>query len=147
MIIILLRFWLPLAFVAVYAGVRGSAPERMGAALLVAAASLTLLVRPDQVHRYGSVERGVLLVDMVLMLALVGLAVRANRLWPSILAALHGLTLLGHLGKAENPDLWALGYHLMITLPVLPGLAVLAAGVWSHDRRMRRSGSDPSWRS
>jgi predicted lysophospholipase L1 biosynthesis ABC-type transport system permease subunit len=145
-IAVLLWFWLPLAAVCTYAGARGGGPERVGATLLLSAAIATLIVRPADPHRYANVLIGVLAVDALLMVGLVWLAVRAARSWPIATAALHGISLLGHLGKAENVKLWALGYELILILPVPLIVLTLAVGTWTHQRRRRTFGVDLSWK-
>jgi hypothetical protein len=144
---VVLAYWLPLGLVAAYATLRGGGPEKCAAIMLVAALILTALVRPAGAHRFASVQRSVLLVDLTLLAGLVWLAIRADRTWTVFLAAFHGLTLLGHLGRAENPDLWQLGYYLMTNLPFYPGLAALMIGTVAHQRRLQRSRIDPSWKT
>ncbi|EZP49959.1 hypothetical protein [Sphingomonas sp. RIT328] len=145
LVALLLRFWLPLLATLLYAARRGGPPERAAGGMLLAAAVGTLVVRTDFAHRYSSVQGSVVLIDVLLLVGLVALALKADRRWPILLAALHGMTVLGHVGKALNPNLLRLGYAVMISMPALPGLAVLAVGTWRHQLRMRRHGTDPSW--
>ncbi len=143
---LLLRFWLPLLAACLYAVRRGGAPERAAGWMLLTASFATLVVRTEFSHRYRSIQGSVVLIDVILLAALVALALKADRRWPILLAALHGVTVLGHLGKFLNPHLWRLGYAVMIAVPTLPGLVVLAAGTWRHQSRLRANGTDPSWR-
>lgn len=142
---LLLRFWLPLLLVCFYAFRRGGPPERTAASMLLFAAVATVAVRTDFPVRYSSVQTSVVVVDVMLLIGLVVLTLKADRRWPMLLTALHAVTVLGHLGKVLNPELLRLGYAVMIALPTLPGLAVLAMGTWRHRSRMRRYGIDPSW--
>lgn len=145
LIALLIRFWLPLLLVCIYAMRKGGGPERTVAAMLLAAALATLAVRSDFAERYHSVSSAVLIIDIILFGGLTIVATKANRQWPIILASLQGVTLLGHLGKALNPELWRLGYAVMIAAPVLPGIVVLALGTWRHRRRLAKNGVDASW--
>jgi len=123
--------------VGAYALARGGKPERTAAALLVAAAVATVLVRSGAERRYSSVESGILAVDVCLLAGLVLVAVRSGRWWSIALAVLQAVTLLGHLGKRLDPELWRLGYAIMITGPAYPGLLALAIGVWQHRQATR----------
>jgi len=145
LVALLLRFWLPLLLTCLYAWRRGGGPERVVAAMLLSAAIATIVVRSDFAIRYHTISGAVLFIDLLLFGGLVAVATKANRQWPIILASLHGVTLLGHLGKAMNPDLLRLGYAAMLSLPALPGIIVLALGTWRHRRRIARSGADASW--
>lgn len=147
LVALLLRFWLPLLIVCLYAIRRGGAPERVVGWMLLVAAGATIAVRTGFTHRYSSVQAPVVVVDVLLLVGLLSVALRADRRWPILLTALHCITLLGHLGKMLNPDLLRLGYAVMIALPTLPGLAVLAIGTRRHRLRLRRFGTDPSWSS
>lgn len=145
MLFIALRFWLPLVLVCGYALVRGGAPERLAAAMLVGAGLLTLAVERQAAVRFSSVELGVMAVDLALLVGLFALSMQANRWWPLLLAAFQLMTLLGHLGKWLNPDLMRLGYAIMLFAPAYPLIAVLAAGTHRHQRRLRRHGVDTAW--
>lgn len=132
-------FWVILIATCACALVRGGWAERRVAALLPAAAVLTALVRGPWVSRYSTLELRVALVDVALLAALVVVAMRAGRVWPIALCALQAVTVLGHLGKLLDPDLWRLGYALMIMAPAYPGLLLLAGGTWRHAARTARS--------
>lgn len=139
-----MTFWTLLLSVAAYALACGGRSERTAAALLVAAAAATVIVRSGAEQRYSSVETGILAVDACLLMALVSLAVRSGRRWSIVLSVLQGITLLGHLGKRLDPELWRLGYAMMITGPAYPGLAALAIGIWQHRRATRSMSSTHS---
>lgn len=145
LVALLLRFWVPLLLVCLYAIRRGGVPERIAGWMLLIAAIATVFVRSEFRVRYGYVQASVAAIDVTLLIGLVILAVKADRRWPMLLTALHAVTVLGHVGKLLNPELLRLGYAVMIALPTLPGLLVLAAGTWRHRSRVRRFGTDPSW--
>lgn len=132
-----LTFWTMLVAVAAYASARGGGVERSAAAMLLGAAIATVLVRSDAALRYSSIETGVLTVDALLLVGLIAVAVHSGRWWSIALATLQAVTLLGHLGKRLDPDLWRLGYAIMITAPAYPGLIALAIGTWQHRRAER----------
>lgn len=137
-------FWISLVGVCSYALARGGPAERRVAVMLAAAAVLTAAVREPWASRYSTLELRVALVDLALLAGLVVVAVRAGRVWPIALCALQAVTVLGHLGKLLDPDLWRLGYALMIMVPVFPGLVLLAVGTWRHAARTPRSSATSS---
>ena len=142
-----ITFWTMLGTAASYAFKRGGGAERAAAAMLVLAAVGTVLVRSTVATRYSNVESGVVAVDVVLLVGLVVVAVRSGRAWSVALAVLQSVTLLGHLGKRLDPDLWRLGYAMMITGPAYPGLVALAIGTFRHRRRSAEtSRTVSSWR-
>ncbi|QXT34856.1 hypothetical protein KV697_13835 [Sphingomonas sanguinis] len=145
LVALLLRFWVPLLLTCLYAIRRGGGPERAAGWMLLAAAIATVAVRSDFKVRYALVQASVAAIDVALLVGLLLLAAKADRRWPMLLAALHAVTVLGHVGKLLNPELLRLGYAVMIALPTLPGLAVLAIGTRRHRSRVRRYGTDPSW--
>lgn len=136
-----ITFWTMLVSVGVYAYARGGSQERATAAMLVGAAVGTVFVRSAAALRYSAVEVGVLTIDVVLFVALVVMAARSGRGWSIALAVLQAVTLLGHLGKRLDPDLWRLGYAIMVTGPAYPGLVALAIGVLQHGRRCAATSS------
>lgn len=142
---VLIWFWLPFVLACFYALWRGGGPERWAAGLLVAAALATLAVKPSS-GRYLRADDAIVVVDLVLLVSLLLLSTRASRAWPIALTVLHGITSLGHLSRSVNPDIRGLAYWLILAPPEVAGLAVLALGTWRHRRRLRRLGTDPSWK-
>lgn len=131
-------FWTMLVVAVAYAFVRGGGIHRAAAASLLVGAVGTVLVRSRWNTRYSSVETGVLVIDCLLFAVLLVVAVRSGRGWAIALAVLQAVTLLGHLGKRLEPDLWRLGYAIMVTAPAYPGLLALTIGTLQY-RRMRKS--------
>jgi hypothetical protein len=127
---------------------RGGAPERVGAALLLAglAGSMTVGI----VHlpgNFASVPVTLAAVDMLLALALVILALRANRLWPIPLAACQLITVFGHIGKYLAPQMFAGGYALLIMIWSWPMTGLLMFGAYCHHRRIRTGYCDRPWKN
>lgn len=143
---VLIWFWLPFAIVTAYALARGGGPERWAAALLIAAAWATYVLKPAS-GRYLKADASIVAVDLGLLACLILLAAKSNRTWPVAIAVLHGITSLGHLSRSVNPDIRGMAYWLILMPPQIGGLIVLAAGTWRHRRRLRRLGADPSWKT
>ena len=143
---VLLWFWLPWSAALLYAVAAGGDAERAAVLLLVAAAAATKAVRPDH-GVFAAVPRGILVVDTALFAGLVALSVRTDRRWPVMLSVLQGLVLLGHASKAVDPNLWALGYWILITPPQVLGILALTLGTAKYRERIRRTAAGPPWKS
>lgn len=141
MSIYFILFWSSLSIVSFACFKWGEEPEKAVAAMFLAAAVATPLVRSAVAFRYRDVEIGVLLIDASLLAGLVLVTVRADRWWPLCVTALQVLTVLSHVGKAVNPALWRYGYQLMATWAGWPMVSILAIGVLRCRHRRRRHGS------
>lgn len=106
------------------------------AALLASKASL-----------YGSVEVGVLVVDVVALLAFLVLALRAERLWPLCVTALQVIGAAGHAVKLVDPQIIPSAYAFALRFWGYPMMLLLVFGTWNHQRRLAKFGVDKSWSS
>src|SRR5687767_1986198 len=86
-----------------YALLRGGEPERIGAAIFAIASILTTVALSAPSSRYQWVEVGALAVDVAMLVAVVALALRANRFWPLWVAALQAIGTAGHAVKLADP--------------------------------------------
>lgn len=128
-----------------YALMRGGAPEQIAAGLQLAAALLTPLMLSGINRRFAGVEYGVFAVDAVLLFALVGVALFADRGWPMALAALQLDTTAVHLLKMVDPNVIPVTYALMMGVWSYPMLVIMAIGTARHRRRLKRTGTDRAW--
>ena len=108
---------------------------------------LTLATISAQGANYRSVEIGVFFVDLATFAAFLALALRAERFWPSWLAALQLLGALSHIIKLMDPALPPRAYAVAAIFWSYPMILLLALGTWRHQRRLRRLGFDRSWSS
>jgi hypothetical protein len=129
-----------------YALVRGGAPERIGAAIFLVAALLSLAVSEPQGSRFDSVELGVLMVDLGVLAGFTALALKANRFWPIWMSGMQGVQVLSHFAIAVNATVIPWAYWNAQTLWSYPMLMLLAAATAWHQARLRTLGADPSWR-
>ena len=141
----LLLFLCLLLATAAYAWLRGGAPERWAAGLFISAYLLTIVVRSPWTNRYVLVETGVFAVDVALFLAMLTLALAANRFWPVWMTAIVAMPLAAHLVKLADSEIIPGAYQFLLAGWAYPTLALLAAATWRHQRRLRRLGADPSW--
>lgn len=129
-----------------YALRRGGGPERAMAAIaaimVLADQALHLLIPPH----YTGLDVGHLAIDLFGATSTMVLALTAYRFWPMIAAALHILPLLAHLSRYLDIALHPAAYMIMQVASswLVPPLLVIAT--WRHQRRIRPSGSEPSWR-
>ena len=128
-----------------YALWRGGAPERLtGLALLIAAASTGFLQR-DFPSLFVGVEVGVMIVDVLLLLAMIVITLYADRFWPVWVTALHALGSGAHLAKAISPDVIRLVYAVLAAAWSYPIVLVLVIGTMRHSQRIRARGWDLDW--
>jgi hypothetical protein len=128
-----------------YAVWHGGPPERVGAAIYVAGVLLTQLAASGAAGRYASVEAGILVVDAAMLLALLGLALHAERFWPLWVTALHGISTAGHVVKLVAPEVIPWAYAFALAFWSYPMLLLLVLGTWQHRKRLARHGADKSW--
>ena len=130
-----------------YAFLAGGRPERIGAAVYAFACIATRLLFLTRSTKYQSVEIGVFIVDVLVFVAFVILALRANRFWPIWVSALLGLGVLAHLGRWAGPGIIPWAYQLVASIWSYPILALIALGTFQHQQRLKRFGVDPDWTS
>lgn len=128
-----------------YALWRGGPPERIVGGSLALAALATILSYSPLAVRFQAVETGLLATDLILFAVLSGVALRADRGWPLILAGLQFDTIGAHLVKAINAGVIEVTYAVMLSAWSYPMLILLAIGTWRHRRRFTRHGYDRAW--
>ena len=131
----------------IYTGLRGSAPERIGAAILMVGSILTLVTLSSAAKIYRSLEFGVFVVDVATFLAFLVLALRANRLWPLCITAFQLIGTAGHAVKLVDPSVLPYAYAFALRFWSYPMMLMLVLGTWNHQRRLARDGVDRSWSS
>jgi hypothetical protein len=127
----------------------GAAPERWCAAVFVLMAIVDRLYHllVGRATIYTSVDLGHLLIDAAAAIALVWVALWANRIYPLWLAAFQGLAVVSHFTREASAAIGKLAYAFLSYAPSLFQIAILALGIGLHARRVRRGGMYPSWRS
>jgi hypothetical protein len=131
-----------------YALTAGGRPER--AAMLAQAVALILTLSTRFIHVSGdfaSLRVWWAITDGLLLLALTLIALRADRLWPIVLAGLQLSASFVHLTKTLFPDLPASGYAVFLQMWAWPMLAVTAWGTRRHQKRVRCFGSERDWKA
>ncbi len=137
-----------LAACCVYVALRGAAPEKIGAAVIVVGSLLTfaaLVALSTTATLYRSIEVGVFNVDLAALLAIVALALRAERLWPLCVAALQIIGTAAHAVKLVDPQILPSAYAFALRFWGYPMMLLLVLGTWNHQRRLLKYGVDKSW--
>ncbi|MEA2998759.1 MAG: hypothetical protein QOK17_592 [Sphingomonadales bacterium] len=131
----------------IYAAVRGAGPEKSVAAIYAVSAILSTALVSGRPARFGSVETGVFVVDMAMLIALAAIAFRANRFWPLWVTALQAVDTAGHTVKLIDPTVIRPAYAAILALWSYPMMLILVIGTWNHQKRLRLYGVDRSWSS
>lgn len=136
-----------IAAIAIFAFRKGGEPERLVAAVLLAAAGLDvfnhiLFGEPA----FFLVNPGHLVIDAWSMIALMWVALRANRAWPMWVSAAQIIVVLGHVSKIIELSLVRFGYYAMTQVPLNVQAAALLIGTIAHMRRQERIGNYNAWR-
>ena len=131
---------------ALAAVARGGPPERMAAGIIVcwiiADVSYHLVFGPSGFARVDPVH---LVLDGGELIAIVWLALRANRMWPLWAAAAQLICVSGHVALFMEPGMRR-AYWAMTQLPPYIQVTALFLGAVAHARRFERIGPYRSWR-
>jgi hypothetical protein len=126
---------------------RGAMPERLVVWILFVADVIDLFYhRIYGPSNFTSFDLFHFTMDSVLLVALLWVALGANRFWPLPICSLHLIGFSGHIGSLA-PVPWINGlYWAMATVPAFLQLPIVLAGVIAHIRRTRRIGHYRDWR-
>lgn len=126
---------------------RGGPPEQLAAAVIIgwilADAAYHLLFGPSGFARVDPVH---LVLDGGEMVAILWIALRANRMWPLWAAAAQLICVSGHVAALIEPGGMRRAYWAMTQLPQYIQLTALLLGAAAHARRQRVIGPYRSWR-
>lgn len=141
-------FNLFLAICLIYSLQCGGAPEKAAMLSQVAAAALTItaIFALPRSANFDSFALALGVVDLGLLVALTGIAMRANRLWTIVLAGLQLSTMVVHLSKVLFPALPAASYGIFAQFWAWPMLLTTAIGTHRHRMRVRRFGAERDWK-
>jgi len=126
---------------------RGGPPERIAAGIIVG-----WLLTDGAYHvvfgpsGFDEVDPVHLVLDGAELVAILWLALRANRMWPLWAAAAQLICVSGHVAAFVEPGGMTRAYWAMTQLPQYIQLTALVCGALAHARRTRRVGPYRSWR-
>jgi hypothetical protein len=126
---------------------RGGPPERLAATIIVAwmvsDVSYHLAFGPSG---FDNVDPVHIVLDGAELVAIMWLALRANRMWPLWAAAAQLICVSGHIAASIEVTGMRRAYWAMTQLPAYIQLLALVLGVVAHARRFERIGPYRSWR-
>ncbi len=91
-------------------------------------------------------QPGLFLIDWAQLVLFLLIALRANRLYPLVIAAAQIITVVAHLLRLGVIDMHPRTYAVLIIAPDIVQIAALMAGTAWHAHRLGRIGTYPSWR-
>jgi hypothetical protein len=127
-----------------YAVIRGGAPERITALLLLSAWLLTFEVSSPVQGRFTHVEIGIFLVDLGLFVALYALSLFTTRFWPIWMSGMQGVSVLVHCAILV-PSVTGFAYATMEQFWSYPMSLLLIVATRRHRLRLTRTGTDDPW--
>jgi Flp pilus assembly pilin Flp len=140
-----------MAFLILFAGSmayalwRGGAPERAAAFVLLAGVVSTSTAQAFDAHRFATVQWGVAMVDVAVLIGFLSVALLSTRYWPMWLTALQIIQLCSDFAKLL-PGVAELTYAMASSLIGYPVALILAVATVRHRMRSARYGAQPSWR-
>ncbi|WP_278393285.1 hypothetical protein [Sphingobium yanoikuyae] len=138
-------FLLLVVVLAIHAGWRGGAPERLAAAAMLVATIATSLTNMQVALAFRDVQWSIVWIDAALLAALLAIALRANRFWPLWVAAIQCLALAALAARAFDADILPLAYWWIVGKLSYPMLLLLMIGTERHHRRRLHGHRDPAW--
>lgn len=138
-------FWSVTSAAYLYAFIKGGAPERLVAALLLVASLVPPALLPPLPGIYGNLQLAVFASDILLLTALVAVALLSCRFWPMLVVAFHAQSVLAHLARTIAPGTLPVAYYVLTAWWCYPITAALIAAVYLHRRRLLHYGLDPAW--
>lgn len=124
----------------------GGRPERAAICAQLIALLLSLFAISFRSIPAVKLPIGLALVDASLAVALTILALRANRIWPIVLAGMQVATIFAHLAKVLSFPLPPAGYVIFVQFWSWPMLIVTALGTYRHRTRTTRFGDELDWK-
>lgn len=128
-------FWAILLITCGYALWRGKSDERVvAAACLLATMATGFAISPLPI-RFASIETGLVIIDLLVLLVFVWIALRSDRFWPLWVAGLQLTNSISHVMKIADVDLMPRAYAAAAALWSYPILLTLVIGTWRSHRR------------
>ncbi len=134
--------------VVAFAFLRGSKPEKLGAAIVGLNMCIDLAIR-EWTGRwdFSAFNDSRFWIDLVELGLLLSLALTANRVWPIFSAAAQMVAVAGSLAVWGSDGGMELAYWAVTQSPLFGQLAALALGTFFHLRRQAVIGPYRDWRA
>ena len=123
----------------IYAWLRGGSPERAVATVIPSIAVLDLAYHTlwGNVTIYDRINAGHLVIDLLALIAMVAIALRANRLWTIWAASAQTIAVLAHFLRVIAPGMHPWVYAAMDRGPSWLEIALLFIGTAIFQYRQR----------
>ncbi len=139
----LVFFTLLLAVSTGYSLWRGDRDSRRAALICLVATAFSRFLAEPVLHRFASLEMGVLAVDLATLTGFILIALSSSRFWPLWLAGLQLTAVVGHALKAVEWSLLPRAYGAALVFWSYPILLLLMIGAWrAHRRRLAERAID-----
>ena len=134
---------------AIFAWLKGDGPEKWTANVLVGMVVLYHALHLAFPHddTFDGIIYQHFVLDLLVLVALVPIAMRANRIYPICILAAQLLAVVTHFNRGAVPDGMEFAYWLLTRAPSYIQIVAFAIGLAFHRRRIRRHGSYRSWRT
>jgi hypothetical protein len=143
-----LIFYLLLLCASVFYALRqGGGPERAAAITFILMNISDPFVHAFTPTQFDALDPGHLIIDFLGWLALFTIALRAKRFWPLWVSSLQTISLIAHVAKFLDYSIHPIAYFTMQVASSYLYLVVLIIGTYYHQKRRKKNGNDPSWRS
>lgn len=134
------------AFVVAFAARKGGLPEQWIGGVIAAGIIVDqILVWTIGNRTFENFSTSRFLIDAVQLVLLVAISMRANRVYPLIVAASQLMAVVGNLAALLVPNGLNLAYWAMTQLPLLLHIVVLYFGIRHHAERVIRIGRYNCW--
>lgn len=133
----------------IYALYRGGEPEKYAGGILSGMVLLDYLyhfVFP-QGGIYEQVDLGHLIIDLLVLIGLATLAMRANRMYPIWMLGAQLISTMMHLNREVSGEMQGIAYLILTRIPSYLQIGGFAVGLYMHRRRVGRYGTYRSWRA
>ena len=117
----------------------GGRPERAASLILTGGMMLTWLLISHVGRRFHGPELGVAFADTATLVALLWLALTADRFWPLWVAAMQTVVVLSHIAMVMKPFTLPTYYKNTIQLWIYPILLLVVLGTVRHRLRNQPS--------
>lgn len=130
---------------SIYGLSRGGVPERLAISFILIAVACSALSLPVSYLAFSSPEYALLFVDTCLLLAMLWLALRADRHWPLVIVALLLNQVALEIANWFMPSINRNVYLIVHAALAYPKLVIILIATFRHQRRLRTNGNDASW--
>lgn len=126
---------------------KGGLPEKWGAATLITMLAVQVAGRTVVGVHYDQLDPVTLTVDVIGFASFTAIALYARRIWPLWASALQLFSLTTHFVRVLDSQVHQAVYWLMKSAPTFGICMMLIAASILHQRRLRKTMSDPSWKA